>query len=136
MLDTFQLAPAAGAGIGKMLAELLLKDPTFIPLMRDVALGCLHASQPRWCPESKTTERIPDFKIQAQMFFGLLAHMEGEPIKRILHQHMGPNGIDTLAAMQDSPALLEAVKREVAKAEFRTRNKKREKVATTVEVEE
>ena len=114
------MAPAAGAGIGKQLAELLLSEPGFPDLMRKVALDCLNATTHRWEPGLKETIYIPDYKTRAQMFFGLLAHMEGEPVKRIIHQHIGNGGVDTLAALQESPALLAAVEREVAKARWRS----------------
>lgn len=79
-------------------------------------------------------------RTQCQMFFGLLAHMEGEPIKRIVHQHLGGDGsaVDPLAALRDSPALMEAVKRTVEKAEWRhsgNKASKRPKAVTgTIEV--
>lgn len=115
------LAPAAGAGVGKLLADLLLADPGFIPLMRKTALDCLEAMSPRrWDKETETWINDPDFRIRAQMFFGLLAHMEGEPIKRIIHQHLGGSGaVDPLAALQESPELREAAKRMLEKAEWR-----------------
>ncbi len=113
------LAPAAGAGIGKMLADILLADAEFVPLMCKVARECLKAHTHRWIAEEKRTVEVPDYKIQAQMFFGLLAHMEGEPIKRVIHQHLGAAGIDPTAALQESPALLAAVEREVQKAKWR-----------------
>ncbi len=63
----------------------------------------------------------------------LFAHAEGEPIKRILHQHMNANGsLDAVGALRDSPALADAVERALANARFRTRNQKAEK---TVEAE-
>src|SRR6478609_8026655 len=87
------LAPAAGSGIGKMLADSLLTDPEFIPLMRKTAVECLHAMAPRrWDKESGGWVADPDMRTRAQMFFGLLAHMEGEPVKRIIHQHLAAGG--------------------------------------------
>lgn len=121
------LAPGAGSGIGKMLADELLKDPEFVPLMRSVALGCLRAVTHRFVLEKKQTIEVPDFKIQAQMFFGLLAHMEGDPVKRIIHQHIDGAAIDPLAALQESPALLEAAKRMIDKAGYRTAGGERSK---------
>jgi hypothetical protein len=54
------------------------------------------------------------------MFFGLLAHMEGEPVKRIIHQHLGADGkLDIRGALQDSPELASAVAAELEKARWR-----------------
>jgi hypothetical protein len=104
-----------------MLADELLKDPEFVPLMRSVALGCLRAVTHRFIMERKETIEVPDFKIQAQMFFGLMAHMEGEPVKRIIHQHLGAGGkLDLGSALQESPELAQAVEKELQKAKWRT----------------
>jgi hypothetical protein len=124
------LAPMAGAGIGKLLADGLLGDPGFVALMRTTALDCLNAMAPaRWDKAGNDGKgawvRDPDMRIRAQMFFGLLAHMEGEPVKRIIHQHLGGAGtVDPLAALQESPELREAARRLMEKAEFKTRHAK------------
>lgn len=125
------LAPGAGTGLGKMLADALLGDPEFLPLMQKTAVECLKATAPmRWDKAANEGKggwiRDPDFRVRAQMFFGLLAHMEGEPIKRIVHQHLGGSGdkISLLDALHDSPALAEALEKELTKAKFRTRNVK------------
>lgn len=135
-----QLAPAAGAGIGKILADRLLALPDFVEKMQAVAIRCLSATQKRWIKETNTTVEEPDLKIQSTMFFGLLAHMEGEPIKRIIHQHLGAGKeIDPLAALQESPALREAAKAMLEKAEWRTsghqKHKRPKAVGPTVEAE-
>lgn len=66
----------------------------------------------------------PDMKVRTATFFGLLAHMEGEPIKRIVHQHLGGavSESDLVDVLRDSPALLAAVERKIENAKFRTRN--------------
>lgn len=124
--ETVTLAPAAGAGVGKLLADSLLTDPEFIPLMRKTAIECLNAMAPRrWDKETGSWVSDPDCRVRAQMFFGLLAHMEGEPVKRIIHQHLGAGGqVDIMGALRDSPALLAAAEREIEKAKFRDRHKK------------
>ncbi len=118
-----QLAPAAGAGIGKIIADRLLSDPEFIPLMIEAVTNGLKATRTEYTGHGKDreAEQVPDFKTQLQAFALLLAHMEGEPIKRIIHQHLGGQGaIDPLAALQESPALRDAAKRMLEKAEFKT----------------
>jgi hypothetical protein len=117
------LAPAAGSGIGRQIANELVADPEFVREMADVARRGLRAMHPRrWDPASKTWgEPEPDMKTQTATLFQLLAHMEGEPIKRIVHAHVGEGMPDPLEAVQDSPALLRAAQHLVNKAAFRTR---------------
>jgi hypothetical protein len=130
------LAPAAGSGMGKELADSLLADATFIPLMRQTAIDCLNAMSPRRWDKEQGWISDPDMRIRAQMFFGLMAHMEGEPVKRIIHQHLGAGGqLDIMGALRESPALLAAAKREIDKAEFRASGRKQKKAEPTAEVE-
>ncbi len=132
MTPNATLAPAAGAGIGKVLAERLLADPEFLPAMISAAMEGLKANHPpRWEPASRTWgDPTPDYKTRTATLFGLLAHMEGEPIKRIVHAHLGGEGpVDPLQAMQESPALLRAAQHLVNKAQFRTRHTKPTKPA-------
>lgn len=116
------LAPAAGAGIGKLLADSLLADPEFVPLMRKTAVECLAAMAPRrWDRDTESWIADPDFRVRAQMFFGLLAHMEGEPVKRIIHVGQGYGlPLDPLASLRESPAMQDELRRLLAKADFRT----------------
>ncbi len=135
---TLTLAPAAGAGLGKLLADSLLSDPEFVPLMRKTAIECLHAMAPRrWDKESGGWVADPDMKTRAQMFFGLIAHMEGEPVKRIIHQHLGADGkLDLRGALQDSPELAAAVAAELEKAQWRKSGRNAKKAAPVIEGEE
>ena len=116
------LAPAAGAGIGKILAERLLAKPEFVELMLAAITNGLNATRSFYVKD-QGMQTEPDFKVQLQAFALILAHMEGEPIKRIIHQHIGDGKtVDPLAALQESPQLREAAKRLLDKAAFRTRH--------------
>ena len=133
-----QLAPAAGAGIGKLIADALLADPEFIPLMKAAFVGALKAEIHFYDRESKSWESRPDDRIRLQAVMGCLAHMEGEPVKRIIHQHMTNGVIDPLAALKESPAAREAMRRLLEKAEWRHSGQsesKRPKTAQPVDVE-
>ncbi len=124
------LAPAAGSGIGKEIAEDLLARPDFVRKCADVIDNALTATRRTWDQSTKSWNDEPDTRSQLQALFGILAHMEGEPIKRIIHQHLGGAGeIDPLAAMQESPALRQAARHLLEKAEFRTRHTKPTKPA-------
>lgn len=119
--QTITLAPAAGAGIGKKIADRLLSESDFIEEMARTARDGLRAMAPRrWDKESQDWVQDPDMRTRAQMFFGLLAHMEGEPVKRIIHQHLGEGGkLDVGGALADSPELAAAVERELQKSKWK-----------------
>jgi hypothetical protein len=119
------LAPAAGTGIGRLVAEALLADPEFIPALKGALMGGLRATQLVRMKGVSDFAREPDFKTRVQAAVATLAHMEGDPIKRVIHQHLGVEGkTDLIAALQESPALLEATKRVIANAEAGQRHGK------------
>ncbi len=128
--ETMTLAPAAGAGIGKVLADRLLAEPGFVDSMVDAVMNGLRATRSFWKGKGETAELVTeaDSKCQLQAFALVLAHMEGEPIKRIIHQHLGGTGaVDPLAALQESPELRDAAKRMLEKAEWRQSGRKAKK---------
>lgn len=113
------LAPAAGAGIGKKVADALLAQDGFVDLMVNAMTNGLKATRSFYVKdEGMQTE--PDFKVQLQAAALIMAHMEGEPVKRIIHQHLGAGGkLDVGAALTDSPELAQAVERELQKARWK-----------------
>ena len=120
----FQLAPAAGAGIGKILADQLLADPAFIPEMVAAVRRGLTATRSYYDKGAGGVVHEQDSRVQIQTFALLLAHMEGEPVKRIIHQHLGGAGaVDPLAALRESPALREAAADLLRKADWKTSGK-------------
>lgn len=132
-----QLAPAAGAGVGKLLADALLADPDFLPSMKKALMGGLKATRSYYDKSQGGSVTEADSRVQVQTVALLLAHMEGEPIKRIVHQHLGggPEGMDPTAALRDSPALADAVERALANARFRTKGKASKRVEPELVVE-
>lgn len=118
--ETLTLAPASGAGVGKILADRLLSNSDFIPALEAAMMGGLKATRSFWSKEAGMVTE-PDFRVQVQTAALLLAHMEGEPVKRIIHQHLGTGGkLDVGGALQDSPELAAAVEKELQKARWRT----------------
>lgn len=119
MAETLTLAPASGAGIGKILADRLLANPDFVPALENAMLGGLKASRSFWSKDAGLVTE-PDFRVQVQTAALLLAHMEGEPVKRIIHQHLGEGGkLDVGGALADSPELAAAVERELQKSKWK-----------------
>lgn len=117
------LAPAAGQGIGKMLFDVLLADPDFLPSLKAAAMDGLQAVRSFYNPGAKCVVSEPDTRTRIQALTLVLAQAEGEPIKRVIHQHLGAGGIDPLAALQESPALRDAARRLLEQAEWRTSGK-------------
>lgn len=116
---TISLAPAAGAGIGKLLADCLLADPTFVTDLVAAFRNGLKATRSFYVKDEGMHSE-PDAKTQLQAAALVLAHMEGEPVKRIIHQHLGAGGqLDIMGALRESPALLAAAEREIEKAKWK-----------------
>jgi NAD(P)-dependent dehydrogenase (short-subunit alcohol dehydrogenase family) len=118
--DEIMLAPAAGSGIGKAIAKELLSRGGIVEKLADALENALTATRRTWDSGTKQWVEEPDTRSQLQAVFGLIAHMEGEPIKRVIHQHLGGKGdVDPLQALQDSPALREAAERMLHRAKQR-----------------
>ena len=134
-IETLTLAPSAGSGVGKLLADALLAQPDFVAELAAVARRGLRAQTPRrWDKEGDCWVQDDDMRAQIQTLALLLAHMEGEPIKRIIHQHLGGNGtVDPLAALQESPALREAAGRLLEKASWKTSGRQKHKAPRVAE---
>lgn len=126
--ETLALAPAAGAGVGKAIADYLLSQPHFIEDMGQVILRAIKAKTRHWDREAREFILEEDCKTQLAAFFGCVAHMEGEPVKRIIHQFLGGQGrVDPLAALRESPALREAAADMLRKADWRTSGRQEHK---------
>lgn len=119
--STLTLAPGAGSGVGAKLAEALLADPEFLPAMVEAARGGLQATRSFWAGAGGTghLEVEPDFRVRVQTLALVLAHMEGEPVKRIIHEFK-KGGVDPLEAL-DSPAAVDAAERMIAGARAKLR---------------
>lgn len=117
--ETLTLAPAAGSGIGKKIADALLAQDGFIELMVGAMTNGLKATRSFYVKgEGLQTE--PDPKVQLQAAALIMAHMEGEPVKRIIHQHLGAaGGIDLKATLRESPELAALLAGELEKANWR-----------------
>lgn len=123
MSDTqISLAPAAGAGIGKILADRLLAEPGFVDSMVSAVMSGLKATRSFWTGKGETAQLVTeaDSKTQLSAFALILAHMEGEPIKRIIHQHIGDGKpVDPLAALAESPAMRDELRKLLQKSEWK-----------------
>lgn len=118
--EQLTLAPAAGSGIGKLIFDALLARPDFIPSMVEAAMGGLKATTSFYNPATREVIEKVDFKTRMQAWLALTAHAEGEPVKRIIHQHLTADGkLDLRGALQDSPELAAAVAAELEKAQWR-----------------
>ena len=117
--EQLSLAPAAGSGIVKLLADALLARPNFIGELVEVIESGFHAAKRFWDPETKTWIQEPDVRTRIATLTLVLAHMEGEPIRKIIHQHIGAGGgIDPLVSLRESPATRDAMRRMLEQAEW------------------
>ena len=98
-------------------------------------MGGLKAERSFWDKNSGGIISELDHRVQIQALALLLAHMEGEPVKRIIHQHLGGDGqIDLGAALRDSPALQAAIERQLENARFKDRKRGGKTPPKTAEV--
>lgn len=117
------LTPASGTGLGKVLFEALLGNPDFLPSMVAAAMGGLTAVYARrWDKHSDDWgDPEPDHKTRVQTFLALWAQAEGEPIKRMVHQHLGAAGaLDPEAMLASSPAARDAMRAMIERIESKT----------------
>lgn len=121
------LAPAAGSGIGRAFAEGLAARPDFVPSLVAAAIDGLKATRSYWSKAEDRHVTEPDYRTQLQAVALILANLEGEPVKRVVHQHLhtGNGGLDVTEALADSDAMREAMRRELQKADVRARKKGR-----------
>jgi hypothetical protein len=119
--EQLSLAPGAGSGIGRKLADRLLARPDCLDLLESALLSALKAENRYFDKAANKMVRYPDAKTRLQAVMGFLAHMEGEPVKRILHFDATkgqPGDMEELAAtLAASPALRSSVQRALKKAE-------------------
>ena len=123
-----QLAPAAGAGLGKAMFDCLLSDPGFPAQLAKAALEGLRADcPPRWDKGANDGEggwvSAPDYRVRTQTLFALLAQAEGEPVKRVQVQTQAvtAEGGDIEGQLADSPAARQAMRRILEQADKRAR---------------
>jgi hypothetical protein len=120
------LAPAAGSGIGRRLADMLLADPEFITDLKNAFADALKAQVFLFDRPSGKFDAQPDWKTRLAAAVAILANMEGEPVKRIIHQHLGEGG-DPAAeldrAIENNPHLIRAMEKQLARAKRRLSEK-------------
>lgn len=109
------MAPGAGSGIGKKIADNLLARPGFVDRLCDALDHALTSTLRRWDKDAKDWSIEQDTRCQLQAAFGILAHMEGEPVKRILHAQISA-GKDPTDMLFQSPELVASLERRLDQA--------------------
>ncbi len=127
-----QLAPAAGAGLGKAMFDELLSDPGFPAALAKAAREGLEAEcPPRWDKAAFGGAGgwvgAPDYRVRVQTLFALLAQAEGEPVKRVQvqTQAIAAPGGDIETQLATSPAARLAMRRILESAETIARHPQR-----------
>ena len=119
--ESLALAPGAGSGVGRQFAAALLADPEFVGELVAAARRGLRATRSWYDKNTKEVVQEADSRVQVQTLALLLAHLEGEPIKRVIHEHVGAGrDVDLVAELRANPALRDAVDRLREKADWRT----------------
>ena len=113
---------AAGAGVGLNFGKRLVKREDLLVLMEQAAIDGLQAMAPsRWDKNAGTWTRDPDYRVRTQTLFGLLAQLEGEPVKRIAISGAQRKGIETddaaLARLLQSPAVRAKLRKQLDDAD-------------------
>lgn len=119
-------APGSGAGLGKKVAEALLADERFVPLMKAAIIDGLEAKAWFYDKNAKEWHGEPDPKTRLQAFFGAMSHLVGDPIKRVMTASVGPGGApgaDLEAALLQSPAYRAALRKQLDRADRLARKK-------------
>jgi hypothetical protein len=112
------LAPGAGGGIGRKIAERLLSRPDWLDLMETALVNALSAQMRYYDNATKKHVVMQDAKTQLNAVLGIWSHLEGDPIKRVIHQHFDRAGVDGNLSnlLAESPQLREELAKELAKA--------------------
>jgi hypothetical protein len=125
------LAPASGSGVGKQIAQRLLSRPDWLDLVENALVHALTAQSRFYDNATKSHVVMQDAKTQLAAVLGIWSHLEGDPIKRVIHERGGSGSSpveDLEAALANSPALAAAVRRTLAKAERNLQIKRAEPV--------
>lgn len=119
-------------GIWSLVMVELMKDEGLPAQIAATLKANLSAKRSIFDRATKTWESEPDARAQLDAIKLLLAYSEGMPLQRVLEHHINETRRSLTDELRDSPALLEAMKAEIEKAEFRTRKQRR---AQAVEIE-
>ena len=112
------LAPAAGSGVGAALAQRFFARPDWLDKLEAGLINALEAQHKIYDKSAGGVVTYPDGKTQLAAVFGLMAHMEGEPVKRIIHEVRRGRDAESLQdELSRSPALREAAREMLEAAE-------------------
>ena len=114
---------AAGNGIGLDFGKRLVRRDDLLLLMEQAAVDGLRAMCPsRWDKNAGDWVRDPDYRTRTQTLFGLLAQLEGEPVKRVAAMTVPSRCKQEAEEMEvanllRSPALRATLRRQLDEAE-------------------
>jgi len=116
--DLSALAPAAGTGIGAQIAAGFLARGDWLALCVDALVAALQANCKVYDKANNCLVTYPDGRTRLEAVHKIWSHLEGEPVKRIIHEVR--RGRDAESLQDDlarSPALREAAAEMLAAAE-------------------
>lgn len=108
----------APPGLGRLVMGELMSRPDFVEKMANAISGALDATVAVWDKGARAYDIRPDFRTRMDAWKAAMAYGEGLPLQRIMAATMSKalGGDDLAKQMADSPAFLEYVERELAKA--------------------
>jgi hypothetical protein len=112
------LAPAAGTGVGSALAQRFFGRPDWLDKLEASLINALGAEHRVYGGKGVGIITYPDGKTQLAAVLGLMSHMDGEPVKRIIHEVRRGRDAESLQdELTRSPALREAAREMLDAAE-------------------
>jgi NAD(P)-dependent dehydrogenase (short-subunit alcohol dehydrogenase family) len=116
--DLSALAPAAGSGIGAQIAAGFLARGDWLALCIDALVAALQANCKVYDKANNCLVTYPDGRTRLEAVHKIWSHLEGEPVKRIIHEVRRGRDAESLQdELTRSPALREAAREMLDAAE-------------------
>ena len=114
-----RLAPGAGEGVGRLVADKLTAEPDFAQRMVEAVMVGLVAESRCYDMGKREMMTYPDCKTRLAAFNAAMAHLVGEPVKRIQVLQVAAGGetdAERMGRLLQSPAVRESLQAALNKA--------------------
>jgi hypothetical protein len=115
--------------IAAQLCERWENDPGFVDRLKETIEGCLDAANSRWDKSLKDWADEPDFRTRIDAVKLIFAYSAGLPLQRSVAFAVAGETYGKMQEMlESSPAVIEAMKRQIEKVEWKGGKKAPRKV--------